>query len=72
MRDQIIKGEISEVTTRRVVSGGEDTAEREDFTAGNHLSFHPCYYMRLARIAFLKCLGLDSKSEFIKPTKKED
>lgn len=41
--------------------GGEDITEREGPFA-THL-LHPCHYFRLARVAFLKCLGLDSSSE---------
>ncbi|PON37489.1 Transmembrane protein [Parasponia andersonii] len=56
---QSIKGELAPGTSRRVVRRGEDNSAREDFSAGTHLDFHPCHYFRLARTAFLKCLGLD-------------
>lgn len=59
-----IKGEISAGTSRRVVRGGgeEDNADRES-SAGAHIYFHPCYYFKLAKLAVLKCLGLDPVSE---------
>ncbi|KAE9610266.1 putative elicitor peptide [Lupinus albus] len=54
-----IKGEIATCSTTRIVR--EEIAERE----GSSLLYflHPCYYFRLARFTFLKCLGLDSTSE---------
>ncbi|XP_019463132.1 PREDICTED: uncharacterized protein LOC109362010 [Lupinus angustifolius] len=53
-----IKGEIATCPSTRIVR--EEIAERE----GSSLYFlHPCYYFRLARVTFLKCLGLDSTSE---------
>ncbi|EXB80816.1 hypothetical protein L484_020070 [Morus notabilis] len=64
--NQSIKGEIAAGTSRRVVvrRGEEINADREDqYAAGINIYFHPCYYVRLARTAFLKCLGLDSASE---------
>ncbi|XP_028755142.1 uncharacterized protein LOC114714557 [Neltuma alba] len=48
-----IKGEVSSGTTRRIVSA-EEFGEREGSSR-----FHPCHYFQLARVAFLKCLGLD-------------
>ncbi|GKV12122.1 hypothetical protein SLEP1_g23313 [Rubroshorea leprosula] len=55
-----IKGEIATDTRRRVVRG-EDIVERESTSSKdtNPISFHPCDYFRLAKLAFLKCLGLD-------------
>ncbi|GMN33515.1 hypothetical protein TIFTF001_004194 [Ficus carica] len=60
-----MKGEVAAGTSRRVVVRREDiNADREgQFPSGVHIYFHPCYYVRLARTAFLKCLGLDSASE---------
>ncbi|XP_054793382.1 uncharacterized protein LOC129298969 [Prosopis cineraria] len=52
-----IKGEVSAGTTRRTVSG-EEFAEREGSS-----SFHPCHFFQLARVAFLKCMGLDPTSD---------
>ncbi|KAL1326914.1 hypothetical protein HN51_037037 [Arachis hypogaea] len=50
-----IKGEIETSSSTRTVR--EEIAERE----GSPLYFlHPCHYFKLARVAFLKCLGLDS------------
>lgn len=59
-----IKGEITAGTSRRVVRGGgaEDIAERES-SSGALMYFHPCHYFKLAKLAFLKCLGLDPTSE---------
>ncbi|KAF3962196.1 hypothetical protein ACB098_02G123200 [Castanea mollissima] len=59
--ENVIKGEIATSTSRRLVRGGEDITERAGSSA-THL-LHPCHYFRLARVAFLKCLGLDSSSE---------
>ncbi|XP_050292417.1 uncharacterized protein LOC126733240 [Quercus robur] len=59
--ENIIKGEIATSTSRILVRGGEDITERE-VPFATHL-LHPCHYFRLARVAFLKCLGLDSSSE---------
>ncbi|CAL0325157.1 unnamed protein product [Lupinus luteus] len=58
-----IKGEIATCPSTRIVR--EEIAERE----GSSLYFlHPCYYFRLARVTFLKCLGLDSTSEYDGPS----
>ncbi|KAE9602813.1 hypothetical protein Lalb_Chr12g0203551 [Lupinus albus] len=54
-----IKGEIARRSSRRVVR--EEIAEME---ASPLYFLQPCYYFRLARVAFLKCLGLDSTSEY--------
>jgi hypothetical protein len=59
--EQVIKGEIATSTSRRFVRGGEDITEWEG-SSTTHL-YHPCHYFRLARVAFLKCLGLDLFSE---------
>ncbi|BFG35304.1 hypothetical protein CerSpe_215780 [Prunus speciosa] len=59
--EESIKGEIVASTRSRIMRG-EDMLEMEAPTAF-HLYFHPCYYFRLARLAFLKCLGLDFASE---------
>uniref|UniRef100_A0A2P2Q2N9 Uncharacterized protein n=1 Tax=Rhizophora mucronata TaxID=61149 RepID=A0A2P2Q2N9_RHIMU len=29
----------------------------------SHVDYHPCNYLRLAKLAFLKCLGLDFMAE---------
>jgi hypothetical protein len=57
----VIKGEIATSTSRRLVRG-EDITEREG-SSGTPTYHHPCDYFRLARLAFLKCLGLDFSSE---------
>ncbi|KAF3440457.1 hypothetical protein FNV43_RR18741 [Rhamnella rubrinervis] len=58
-----IKGEIAAGTSRRVVrGGGEDIGDRES-SSGTFMCFHPCHYFKLAKLAFLKCLGLDPTSE---------
>ncbi|GKV25289.1 hypothetical protein SLEP1_g34748 [Rubroshorea leprosula] len=58
--NQSIKGDIATGTRRRVVRG-EDNVEREGPSSkdASPISLHPCHYFRLAKIAFLKCLGLD-------------
>lgn len=69
--NQGIKGEIATGTSRRIVvrGGGEDGVEKEGCSSSssskeaNQNCFHPCHYFRLAKLAFLKCLGLDSTSE---------
>lgn len=55
-----MKGEIVPSTSR--VMRAEDMIEMEDSATPN-IYLHPCYYFRLARVAFLKCLGLDPSSE---------
>ncbi|KAK0608850.1 hypothetical protein LWI29_036924 [Acer saccharum] len=67
---QSIKGEISTGTIgRRRVE--EVLTERESASASasasstrsSSINYHPCHYFKLARLAFLKCLGLDSESQ---------
>ncbi|XP_004302224.1 PREDICTED: uncharacterized protein LOC101309065 [Fragaria vesca subsp. vesca] len=55
-----MKGEIVPSTSR--VMRAEDMVEMEDSATPN-IYLHPCYYFRLARVAFLKCLGLDPSGE---------
>lgn len=50
----MMKGEVATGTSSRV----EEIVESEP-----RLPFHPCYYVRLAKSAFLKCLGLDFSSD---------
>ncbi|KAE8663669.1 Detected protein of unknown function [Hibiscus syriacus] len=63
---QSIKGKIGMArgTCRRMVSGGggEESVEMEgsSIKEPNEISLHhPCHYLGLAKLAFLKCLGLD-------------
>nr|XP_004504024.1 uncharacterized protein LOC101490830 [Cicer arietinum] len=56
-----IEGEIR--TSREVVREG--IAEGE---ATSLYFLHPCYYFKLARVAFLKCFGFDSTSESDNPS----
>ncbi|RXI09407.1 uncharacterized protein LOC126630833 [Malus sylvestris] len=58
-----IKGEIVTSTSRTMRR--EEMVEMEEASAAvaAHIYFHPCYYFRLARIAFLKCLGFDCTFE---------
>ncbi|KAB2597302.1 hypothetical protein D8674_000222 [Pyrus ussuriensis x Pyrus communis] len=58
-----IKGEIVTSTSRTMRREEIIEMEEASAAAATHLYFHPCYYFRLARIAFLKCLGFDSTSE---------
>ncbi|XP_050369008.1 uncharacterized protein LOC126787119 [Argentina anserina] len=51
-----MKGEIVPSTSR--VMRAEDMVEMEGSATPN-IYLHPCHYFRLARVAFLKCLGLD-------------
>ncbi|KAJ0096312.1 hypothetical protein Patl1_27530 [Pistacia atlantica] len=55
---QSIKGEIATSTGRRIV-GGEENTEKD--SSSSSICYHPCHYFKLAREAFLKCLGLDSE-----------
>ena len=63
--NQSIKGEIATGTSRRTVRRGEEGVEKEGCSSKetNQNCYHPCHYLRLAKLAFLKCLGLDSLSE---------
>ncbi|XP_018850896.1 uncharacterized protein LOC109013313 [Juglans regia] len=61
--EQVIKGEITRSTSRRLVREGEEVAEREGSSATHkYQCHHPCDFFMQARIAFLKCLGLDDNS----------
>ncbi|KAI4345183.1 hypothetical protein L6164_012331 [Bauhinia variegata] len=55
-----IKGEISTSASRRIVSCEEFTEGQEESSS---VCFHPCHYFKLARLALLKCLGLDPTSD---------
>ncbi|XWS41483.1 hypothetical protein CRYUN_Cryun17cG0085600 [Craigia yunnanensis] len=63
--NQSMKGEIATGTSSRIVRGEDDSVEKEGCSSkeANQNCYHPCYYLRLAKLAFLKCLGLDSLSE---------
>ncbi|XVF61751.1 hypothetical protein PTKIN_Ptkin08bG0155700 [Pterospermum kingtungense] len=66
--NQSIKGEIATGTSRRIAVRGEDQSEEKEGGSGSSKEiiqncYHPCHYLRLAKLAFLKCLGLDSLSE---------
>ncbi|CAI0428800.1 unnamed protein product [Linum tenue] len=57
-RSQSIKGEVAmpATTGRRIV--------REEATEGDGVTnYHPCNYIRLAKLVFLKCFGLDCELE---------
>jgi hypothetical protein len=56
-QNKSIKGEITTNTGRRIVS------EDNFGNSANFIDFHPCNYFRLAKLAFLKCFGLDSMSD---------
>lgn len=60
--EQALKGEIVTGTSQRLVREGEEVTETEG-SPGTHKLHHPCNYFRLATLAFLKCLGLDSTFE---------
>ncbi|KAJ7956902.1 Transmembrane protein [Quillaja saponaria] len=52
-----IKGEIATSTSRRTVGGGEENMEGSE---NSSTYYHPCHYFKLARLAFLKCFGMES------------
>ncbi|XP_030461887.1 uncharacterized protein LOC115681919 isoform X2 [Syzygium oleosum] len=58
---QSVKGFIATSASRGVASE-EDTMEGEN-SSPSYMDHHPCSIVRLARIAFLKCFGLDFTSE---------
>ncbi|KAK7358917.1 hypothetical protein VNO77_00858 [Canavalia gladiata] len=58
-----IKGEVAANGSTEIVK--EQIAEGE---ASPLYFLHPCYYFKLARVAFLKCLGLDSTPESDDPS----
>ncbi|XP_061345433.1 uncharacterized protein LOC133291225 [Gastrolobium bilobum] len=58
-----VKGEIETSASTGIVR--EENAVGE---ASSLYFLHPCYYFKLARLAFLKCLGLDSTSESDSPS----
>ncbi|KHG06099.1 hypothetical protein F383_32447 [Gossypium arboreum] len=59
---QSIRGEIgiTKTTSRRMVRGEEMEGSSRKEPNQQELDLHPCHYFRLAKLAFLKCLGLDS------------
>ncbi|TYH79270.1 hypothetical protein E1A91_D03G049700v1 [Gossypium mustelinum] len=59
---QSISGEIgiAKATSRRMVRGEEMEGSSRKEPNQQELDLHPCHYFRLAKLAFLKCLGLDS------------
>ncbi|KAL9459230.1 hypothetical protein AB3S75_002590 [Citrus x aurantiifolia] len=60
--NQSLKGEIETSTSTRRIVRGEEISERggTSLKEASNINYHPCHYFRLA---FLKCLGLDSTSE---------
>ncbi|XP_039053515.1 uncharacterized protein LOC120195615 [Hibiscus syriacus] len=60
---QSLKGERGATSTRIVNGGGEESVEMEGCLKKKEEDeeslHHPCYYFRLAKLAFLRCLGLD-------------
>ncbi|RXH75709.1 hypothetical protein DVH24_039408 [Malus domestica] len=65
-----IKGEIVTSTSR--IMRREEIGEMEaSAAAATHIYFHPYYYFRLATLAFLKCRGFDSTSEYSSTHKEE-
>ncbi|MED6148722.1 hypothetical protein PIB30_055582 [Stylosanthes scabra] len=62
-----IKGEIETSGSTRTVR--EEIAEREG-SASPLYFLHPCHYFKLARVAVLKCLGLDSTESDSPPIRK--
>ncbi|XP_039045686.1 uncharacterized protein LOC120185579 isoform X2 [Hibiscus syriacus] len=57
--EQSIKGEIAPGTSKGVIRAAGENVEMEE-CSGNQNCHHPCHFLKLA---FLKCLGLDSLSE---------
>ncbi|KAG8640878.1 uncharacterized protein LOC110608179 [Manihot esculenta] len=58
---QSIKGEIATGTSTRMVT--EENTEREGILTNSIVNLHPCNYFRLAKLALLKCFGLDPSSD---------
>ncbi|KAG5245288.1 Transmembrane protein [Salix suchowensis] len=56
-QNRSIKEEIT-TNTGRIIVSEDDFGNSAYFT-----DFHPCNYFRLAKLAFLKCFGLDSMSD---------
>ncbi|KAA0045887.1 hypothetical protein IC582_024812 [Cucumis melo] len=61
--DQSTRGEITSSTNRRITQVGEGTVIGGEGSQETKLDLHPCSYFRLAKSAFLRCLGLDSSNE---------
>lgn len=61
--EQSIRGEITSSTSRRITQVGEGTVVGGEGSQETKLDLHPCSYFRLAKSAFLRCLGLDSSTE---------
>lgn len=56
---QSIRGEIGMAKATRLVRGEEmEGSSRKE--PNQELDVHPCHCFRLAKLAFLRCLGLDS------------
>ncbi|KAI4317202.1 hypothetical protein L6164_025093 [Bauhinia variegata] len=55
-----VKGEIATSVSRRRSFCGDEFTDGEESSS---VYFHPCHYFKLARLAFLKCLGLDPTSD---------
>ncbi|KAI5384363.1 hypothetical protein KIW84_071395 [Lathyrus oleraceus] len=55
-----IKREIPTNTNTEIVTVREEISEGE---ASSLYFFHPCYYFKLVKVAFLKCFGLDFESD---------
>ncbi|KAK4776632.1 hypothetical protein SAY86_005320 [Trapa natans] len=53
------RGSVEDNTTTEIKEGGNLISMQSMFSS-NH---HPCNIVRLAKVAFLKCLGLDGNSE---------
>ncbi|KAG7011159.1 hypothetical protein SDJN02_27957 [Cucurbita argyrosperma subsp. argyrosperma] len=62
-KDQSIRGEITSSTSRRVTQVVEGAVVGGDGSQETKVDLHPCSYFRLAKSAFLRCLGLDSSTE---------
>ncbi|XP_038900493.1 uncharacterized protein LOC120087700 [Benincasa hispida] len=61
--EQSIRGEITSSTSRRITQVGEGTVVGGEGSQETKLDLHPCSYFRLAKSAFLRCLGLDASTE---------
>ncbi|KAJ9170300.1 hypothetical protein P3X46_018419 [Hevea brasiliensis] len=58
---QRIKGEIATSTSTRIAT--QENTETERISTNSIIDLHPCNYFRLAKLALLKCLGLDPSSD---------
>ncbi|XP_022948005.1 uncharacterized protein LOC111451714 isoform X1 [Cucurbita moschata] len=69
--EQSTRGEIVWSTSRRITQTGEGSVVGGEGCEETKLELHPCSYFRLAKSAFLRCLGLDSSTENSVPEERQ-